>query len=444
VPVVVPAVVALAGCFGGLWYLTLSQNPENPMPSWSPAVGWSAALGSLALAAALAWLGMVRRRCPACGSTQMLDAMEEEGLIASERLAAQEAAAAAVRAEMGGKPAVQSDQELRPQIEAELRSAHAKEIVDQLAAKEKQLRLAIEQDFRGRLVRELRPQVEHDVRRNVEKELRGKLEEELRATQATLEATIEAKLRPEIESQLRMTLAVPAAAITPTPVSRREVAVTPTPVSRPQAAVTPTPVSRREAARTPTPVSRPDASAAPTPVSRPDASATPTPVSKPDASATPTPVSRPDASVTAVTPTPVSRPQATVTHTPGPVIRKAKPALPHAQIDTAPLSLRSPKAPAASSAEETNGQTPTPSPYATDGYERARRRARVILSDLSLYHREALLKAAQSDDAKAALGHLWRDAVISFKQVAQPDAASGAASYLEEELERHLSQLRKG
>ena len=368
-PVVVPAVVALAGCFGGLWYLTLSQNPENPMPSWSPAVGWSAALGSLALAAALAWLGMARRRCPACGSTQMLDAMEEEGLIASERLAAQEAAAAAVRAEMGGKPAVQSDQELRPQIEAELRSAHAKEIVEQLAAKEKQLRLAIEQDFRGRLVRELRPQVEHDVRRNVEKELRGKLEEELRATQATLEATIEAKLRPEIESQLRMTLAVPAAAITPTPVSRREVAVTPTPVSRPQA---------------------------------------------------------------------------TVTHTPGPVIRKAKPALPHAQIDTAPLSLRSPKAPAASSAEETNGQTPTPSPYATDGYERARRRARVILSDLSLYHREALLKAAQSDDAKAALGHLWRDAVISFKQVAQPDAASGAASYLEEELERHLSQLRKG
>src|SRR5450631_4117630 len=399
VPVVVPAVVALAGCFGGLWYLTLSQNPANPMPSWSPAVGWSAALGSLALAAALAWLGMVRRRCPACGSTQMLDAMEEEGLIASERLAAQEAAAAAVRAEMGGKPAVLSDQELRSQIEAELRSAHAKEIVDQLAAKEKQLRLAIEQDFRGRLVRELRPQVEHDVRRNVEKELRGKLEEELRATQATLEATIEAKLRPEIENQLRMTLAVPAAEITPTPVTRREAAVTPTPVSRPEAA------------------------------------ATPTPVSKPDASVTPTPVSRPDASVTAVTPTPVSRPAATVTHTPGPVIRKAKPALPHAQIDTAPLSLRSPKAPAASSAEEANGQTPTPSPYATDGYERARRRARVILSDLSLYHREALLKAAQSDDAKAALGHLWRDAVISFKQVAQPDAGSGAASYLEEELE---------
>jgi hypothetical protein len=420
VPVVVPAVVALAGCFGGLWYLTLSQNPANPMPSWSPAVGWSAALGSLALAAALAWLGMVRRRCPACGSTQMLDAMEEEGLIASERLAAQEAAAAAVRAEMGGKPAVLSDQELRPQIEAELRSAHAKEIVDQLAAKEKQLRLAIEQDFRGRLVRELRPQVEHDVRRNVEKELRGKLEEELRATQATLEATIEAKLRPEIENQLRMTLAVPAAEITPTPVSRREAAVTPTPVSRREAAVTPTPVSRREAAMTPTPVSRPDASA------------------------TPTPVSKPDASITAVTPTPVSKPQATVTHTPGPVIRKAKPALPHAPIDTAPLSLRSPKAPAASSAEETNGQTPTPSPYATDGYERARRRARVILSDLSLYHREALLKAAHSDDAKAALGHLWRDAVISFKQVAQPDAGSGAASYLEEELERHLSQLRKG
>jgi hypothetical protein len=60
---------------------------------------------------------------------------------------------------------------------------------------------------------------------------------------------------------------------------------------------------------------------------------------------------------------------------------------------------------------------------------------------MSLYHREALLKAAHADDAKAALGPLWRDALISYKQVALPDM--GGTSYLEEELEKHLSQLRK-
>jgi hypothetical protein len=61
---------------------------------------------------------------------------------------------------------------------------------------------------------------------------------------------------------------------------------------------------------------------------------------------------------------------------------------------------------------------------------------------MTLYHREALLKAAHANDAKAALGPLWRDAVISYNQVASSDTG-GAPSYLEEELERHLSQLRK-
>jgi len=114
--------------------------------------------------------------------------------------------------------------------------------------------------------------------------------------------------------------------------------------------------------------------------------------------------------------------------------------LPHAKTDTAPLSLRSSKADTPSSSQEPKGHPPAAA--ATDGHERAKRRARVILSDMSLYHREALLKAAHADDAKAELGGLWKDAVLSYRQVAQPDADS-TANYLEEELEKHLSQLRK-
>lgn len=78
-----------------------------------------------------------------------------------------------------------------------------------------------------------------------------------------------------------------------------------------------------------------------------------------------------------------------------------------------------------------------------DGHERAKRRARVILSDLSLYHREALIKAASAGDAKAELGPLWRDALNSYKEVV-PAEISSATNYLEEELEKHLAQLRQG
>jgi hypothetical protein len=77
----------------------------------------------------------------------------------------------------------------------------------------------------------------------------------------------------------------------------------------------------------------------------------------------------------------------------------------------------------------------------TEGHERAKRRARVILSDLTLYHREALLKAARATDAQLELGTLWRDAVISYNEAVAPDVRSGT-HYLEEELERHLAQLR--
>ena len=111
-----------------------------------------------------------------------------------------------------------------------------------------------------------------------------------------------------------------------------------------------------------------------------------------------------------------------------------------------PFVVRSSEHPAPPKTREgTGGETRTHEPVtlgpATDGHERARRRARVILSDLSLYHREALLRAARAADAKLELGTLWRDAVNSYNEAVSPDIRS-VTHYLEEELDRHLATLR--
>jgi hypothetical protein len=65
----------------------------------------------------------------------------------------------------------------------------------------------------------------------------------------------------------------------------------------------------------------------------------------------------------------------------------------------------------------------------------------VILSDLSAYHRDELLKAARAADPKHELGTLWRDAVISYNEAAPPEIRS-VTNYLEEELDRYLVRLR--
>jgi hypothetical protein len=156
-PPAIPAVIALAGAFGGLWYLTLAENPSNPMPNWSPATGWAIGLGSLALAIVLGWIGLVRRKCPECGCTQMLDPMEEEATTASERMAAQKAAVDEALVAAGKKPSDESARELRAAIEQELRAALAKETADRFAARDKELRPAIEQELRNRLTQELQP-----------------------------------------------------------------------------------------------------------------------------------------------------------------------------------------------------------------------------------------------------------------------------------------------
>lgn len=64
------------------------------------------------------------------------------------------------------------------------------------------------------------------------------------------------------------------------------------------------------------------------------------------------------------------------------------------------------------------------------------------MSDLSLYHKDLLNKAAQADDPKKELGTLWRDAVRAYDRTVPPDVRA-SSNYLEDELNRYLSQLRK-
>jgi predicted nucleic acid-binding Zn-ribbon protein len=188
VPPVLPAVIALAGSIGGLWSLTLGQDPSNALPHWSPASGWGLGIGSVALASVLVWIGLVRRKCPDCGSTQMLDGMEEEAVSASEHLEAVRAALAEERDKLASRPHAASSPGPVPGNEDQLRASRDKEMADKLASREKELRSNLEQELRPRLARELAPQLEHDLRTRLEKELRKEIEQRLRAENSRSEA----------------------------------------------------------------------------------------------------------------------------------------------------------------------------------------------------------------------------------------------------------------
>ena len=167
---VIPAAIAFAGGIGGLWSLTLGQDPSNALPHWSPVGGWGLGLGSLALASVLAWIGLVRRRCPECGSAQMLDAMEEESVIASELLAAEKAARAEAHAELAGTPReadrlAARDMELRATIERELRVTLGNELKGE------------SEKSRAQMQKEIRLQLEQEVRREVEQRVRAEHEQ---------------------------------------------------------------------------------------------------------------------------------------------------------------------------------------------------------------------------------------------------------------------------
>ena len=312
-PPVIPALVAFAGAIGGLFSLTLGQDPSNALPHWSPASGWGLGLGSLALASVLVWIGLVRRRCPDCGSSQMLDAMEEESVLASERLGAEKAAVAAAR------------------VEAPPQSSRDKEIGDRLAAREQELRSTLEQELRTRLVRELEPQIEHNLRGRLEQELRATLGHELKGEseksrtqmQKALRLQIEYEVRKEVEQRLRAEYEQQS--VTPAPI----IMAKPVTASVTPKVVTPPPSTT---ARAFTSTSAPQSAVG---------AAAPRPAS-PSAAKEVTPSPLKPFSVKPLGPAPLS-PAAVKPTTPAAsaVMKTAQPAAPHAKVDTAPLSLLS-------------------------------------------------------------------------------------------------------
>jgi hypothetical protein len=125
--------------------------------------------------------------------------------------------------------------------------------------------------------------------------------------------------------------------------------------------------------------------------------------------------------------------------------KTAQPDVAHPDVVTAPLPIvasvvRLGAGSPATAVPAPAAPTPAAQP-ALDPHERAKRRARVILSDLSAYHRDELLKAAGAADPKKELGTLWRDAVNSYSETASPELRA-VTNYLEEELNRYLARLR--
>jgi hypothetical protein len=433
VPPVVPAAVAFAGSIWGLFSLTLGQDPANALPNWSPVTGWAAGLGSLGLASVLVWIGLARRKCPECGATQMLDAMEEEAQNATERMAAVNSAVAAARVEWGNPQTVDRTPELRAQIEAEVRAAQARENTDRLAL------------------------LERDLRAQFEVKLRAELERQQHARPVVVTPTAAPPVAPDPAADMatpppvvvaRPVAAAPAGAaarpVTPAPVNpARTITASPAPATR---SVTPGPVSpAKTLVASPAPATKP---VTPAPVSPARTLvASPAPAARP---VTPAPVSITAAIAAAAhsqaaASSPAAAPKA-ASPGPSPIPKTSLPAAPHSQVDTAPLALMVSVIPPAAHAPGVVGSSPATSlasqTSAVDVHERAKRRARVILSDLLAYHRDELVKAARAADPRQELGPLWRDAIVSYNEAAAPEIR-GVSNYLEEELSRQLAELRR-
>ena len=443
-PPALAVVIAFAGSILGLFNLTLGQDPANALPNWSPVTGWGIGLGSLALATVLAWFGLVRRKCPDCGSIEMLDAMEEEALQASERAAAVKAAVEEARA--GRDPLAPRETAPNPRaaIEADFRAAQAKEAAEKLASLEKELRADYE-------------------RQNAENErvLRKKLEEELKAQ-------VDLKVRAEVEKQQRANMMAAGTGmdrpVTPAPVTTAKAVATSTAQRGESRPVTPAPVTTAKAVATSTAPKVGGRPVTPAPITKSKAVATSTgPSSGADKPVTPAPATTENGAASTASQTSVSSDASqaeskAAAPAPASTSKTAQPATAQAKVETAPLALMGSTARATvrhPAAAVFVGVTPPPQPTGLvqptppvqpthppiDGHERAKRRARVILSDLSAYHRDELLKAANAPDPKKELGPLWRDAVISYNEVALPEIRS-VTNYLEEELDRYLTQLR--
>jgi hypothetical protein len=79
---------------------------------------------------------------------------------------------------------------------------------------------------------------------------------------------------------------------------------------------------------------------------------------------------------------------------------------------------------------------------ATDPHARAQRRARVIVSDISLYHKDLIEQAARSNDPRKALDAVWQEAVKSYNESVADDVRRGT-TYLTDALDALMARVRR-
>lgn len=487
-PVLAPMILAFLLLGGGVFAQTLGRLTLG----YKYVDGWVVALASLGGAAVLIWLGLVRRKCPGCGATKMFDAEAEESVLTYERLSARKAESAEqqakieselrveiaqrVRSDIEAELRVEIAQRVRPDIEAELRIEIAQRVMSdmeaevraEIAAEARQTRAGLEKELRPQLEQKLRSEIEKQLRASMEKELRAeiekqretrdlelrkRLEEELGSEiERKLRATVEAELLPSLERALRLEYqnqlrpgiddarGKPAmeSAAKPSvdggnPATQQGTAVTepkvPSPQLTPPLACIPAPVAY--------PIHGPAASAAPLAASRgampAETGAPPSPIEtkrlwRSPASQIPAvrPLSRPAAKASLATTAQAGTKAATPpTAAPAVATEAGAPAM---QLAVAKAAVRTREA--------------APAEVALGIHERAQRRARVIVSDLALYDKDTLIKAAHAADSRMELGSLWKEAVRSYNQ-AVPSAVGSATNYLGEELDRCLAKLRQ-
>ena len=490
-PVLAPVILAFLLLGGGVFAQTLGRLTLG----YKYVDGWVVALASLGVAAVLIWLGLVRRKCPGCGATKMFDAEAEEAVLTYERLSARKTGSAEqlakieselrveiaqrVRSEIEAELRVEIAQRVRPVIEAELRIEIAQrvmsdmeaEVRSEIAAAAGQTRAGLEKELRPQLEQKLRSEIENQLRASMEKELRAEIENQRETRDLELRKKLEEELGPEIERKLRSTVeaellpslerALPLeyqnqfrpeierargkpameSAAKPSvdggkPATQHGTAATepkaPSPQLTPPLAFIRPPVAH--------PIHGPAASAAPLAASK---GATPAETGAPPsaietnllwrspASQIPSvrPLSRPAAKALLATTAQAGAKAATrPTAATAATAMATEAGAPATQPAAAKAALRTPE--------------PGLAEVALGVHERAQRRARVIVSDLALYDKDTLIKAAHAADSRMELGSLWKEAVRSYNQ-AVPSAVGSHTNYLGEELDRCLAKLRQ-
>jgi len=457
-PVLAPVILAFLVLGGGVFAQSLGRLTLG----YKYVDGWVVAVASLGVAAVLIWLGLARRKCPGCGSTRMFDAEAEEAVLTYERLSSRKTESAGKHAKIESELRTEIAQRVRPNIEAELRIEIAQRVMSdmeaelrsEIAAAAVQTRAELEKELRPQLEQKLRSEIEKDLRTSIEKQLRTEVEKQRETHDQELRKKLEEELRPEIERNLRSTV---EAELLPSleralrheyqggdggkPAAREGTAATqpkaPAPQSTPPLAFIPLPVHPPVHVPVAGPISGSAASAAP--------QAAPKGAKPADAGAPPstkeTKVLRRSPSPQVPAGRPLSPPAAKASLTATAQAGAKAATLPMAASGVATEALSLAPQPAVVKAEAGSSGA-SPAEAALGVHERAQRRARVIVSDLALYDKETLIKAARATDSRAELGSLWKEAIRSYNQ-AVPAAVCSTTNYLGEELDRCLAKLRR-